>query len=83
MPVHFLDVRLSLMDEQQLWWQLIKILVIVGGIVSLDCKVPQRYLVVRAGCGEHSAVGRMPLHRCDWRGVVLEYGNWFTILRTT
>lgn len=66
MPVDFLDILLSLVHEQKLWWDLSFGRSVVGGahfvVVALDRKVPQRDLVVGTRSRKDGVFCRMPFN---------------------
>lgn len=77
MPVHLLDVGLTLVAEEKLGGDVLEAVVSLRllVVVLLDRKVPKRDLVVGAGSGEARLVRRMPLDRGDGGGVPREGGD--------
>lgn len=73
MPVHLLDVRLTLVAEQELCRNVPEAVGVRTRrplvLVFLDREVPQRDLVVGTGCCKARLIGRVPLDGGDGRSV--------------
>lgn len=78
-PVNFLDVLLTLMNEQKLRRHddsgFSHVLRCCFFVVSFDTEIPEGDGVVCTGGGEDGSVGRVPLDRGDWRFVPIELGD--------
>lgn len=77
-PVHLLDVLLTLVHEQQLRRHVleqVRLALRSLVLVQLDREIPQRDLVVRARGGKARVFCRMPLDGRDRRGVPVERGD--------
>ena len=77
-PMQLFNVLLSLMNKQQLWWNLHD--VTVTRTVALHGQVPLCQLVVCAGSGENGRLLRVPLDGRDGSCVMLENAHWFSTL---
>lgn len=75
MPVQFLDFRLSLVNEQQLRWQILQLCIrsfVV--VVSFDRQIPQGNLIIVSSGGQNGRLFRVPLDGCYVISMVLECG---------
>lgn len=81
MPVDLLDLRLTLVKEEELGGQVLHSLHPGPGVARLHRQVPLADHVVRSGGGEHAGVGGAPLHRGDGGAVLLEVGDGTAALR--
>jgi hypothetical protein len=82
-PVHFLDLLLTLMHKQELRGHVLEPLALALVLreerlvlVQLDGEVPQRHLVVCSSGGERRRFCRVPFDRGDGRGVPVERRDW-------
>ena len=82
MPMHLFDIFLSLMDEKQLGRNTLQLSLrvcvprrSVFGIF-LNGQVPYSDLVVRTRSDKGTVFGGVPLDRCNWRFVPVEYCYW-------
>lgn len=73
MPMDLLDVLLTLVDEEQLRWDVLftRIAGTVGHliIVLFHREIPEGDLVIRTGCRKDGILSWVPLDGCD-RGLV-------------
>ena len=83
MPVHLLNVRLPLVNEQQLRGHggLFPTLPAASLAVPLQGEVPQGQLVVRARRSEDGGVRGVPLHGSDRGRVVFEHSHRAPVLQ--
>lgn len=81
-PVDLLDLRLALVQEEQLWRQVLDALHPGADVARLHRQVPLADHVVGPRRGEHARVHGAPLHGGDGGAVLLEVGHrsaalWF------
>lgn len=74
-PVDLLDLRLALVQEQELWGQVFHAFHPGAHVRRLHWQIPQTYDVICSRGGEHAWVRRAPLHGRDGGAVLLEVGH--------
>ena len=78
--MNLLDILLTLVDEEQLRWDLLFIRAVSHLIIILfDGKVPERHLIVGTGRGKERVFRWMPFDRRDWGSMPIKRCHWCRI----